>query len=133
MATGQSIADTIAIGGSIACALHCLALPLAILLLPSLAALPIADESFHYGMLAWILPTSVFALSIGCRRHRDFGVFGLGVFGLALLIGAAVFGHTLLGAGGEMAMTLAGAGVIGMSHLRNMSRCRDRDCGSRAV
>ena len=39
---------------------------------------------FH-GLLMWlILPTSILALGLGCRRHKDQFVIGLGILGLSL-------------------------------------------------
>lgn len=120
----QPLADKIAIGLSIACALHCLALPLVISLLPSLLALGLADEAFHRWMVLGVIPMSVMALSMGCRLHRRFTVIAVGGLGLLFLLAPLVLGHEMLGEWGERTVTLTGAFLIATSHLRNFELCR---------
>ena len=52
----QVSADKTAVVLSIACALHCLVLPLALVLMPSIATLSLADESFHQMLLLFVVP-----------------------------------------------------------------------------
>ena len=48
---GQRLFDGIAIGASILCMIHCLVLPVLIVLLPTLAAFFMMPEDFH----VWVL------------------------------------------------------------------------------
>ena len=59
-----------AIGASTFCLVHCLALPVLILLVPTLASFLALPENFHSMALAFAVPTSLFALTAGYRRHR---------------------------------------------------------------
>ena len=68
--TYRSTADKAAIGLSLLCALHCLALPLFLSLFPALVAIGFEDERFHLLMLVSVVPMSLFALTLGCRQHQ---------------------------------------------------------------
>ncbi|MGB1090477.1 MAG: MerC domain-containing protein [Oceanobacter sp.] len=124
----QNLSDRFAIGLSFLCTLHCLALPVAITLLPSLAALPMADESFHFWMLAVVIPISGFALFTGWRKHRSSAVLARGMTGLTLMILAVLIGHDLLGEAGEKGLTLLGAGLLAWAHWLNQKACRAQNC-----
>ena len=117
-------ADKAAISLSLLCALHCLATPVLITLLPSAIALKLDNELFHLWMLIGVVPTSIFGLTLGCREHRNFGVVGAGSVGIALMLGAVIVGNDLLGPYGERALTLIGAGFVSVSHIRNFIICR---------
>jgi hypothetical protein len=120
--------DKAAIGLSLVCAVHCLLLPVALAILPILAASTFTDESFHLWMLVAVLPTSLLALTIGCRHHRNISVMALGLPGLAILTLAALFGHEWFGESGEKIASLLGASLIALGHLRNHALCRQLQC-----
>lgn len=126
MINKQFFADRVAIGLSGLCVIHCLVLPLLIVVLPSLAALPFNDEKFHLWMIFAVIPVSIFALFLGCKRHNNYQVLAFGVIGLVLLV-AAVMGEELLGEVGEKALTLVGAAFIAFGHFRNYRLCQQRD------
>ena len=117
-------ADKAAISLSLLCALHCLATPVLITLLPSAIALKLDNELFHLWMLIGVVPISLFALTLGCKEHRNLGVAGAGTIGIALMCGAIILGNDLLGPFGERALTLIGAGFVTGSHIRNFIICR---------
>ena len=120
--------DKVAIGLSLFCAVHCLMLPVALVMLPALTSTTFGDEQFHQWMLVAVLPTSLLALTLGCRQHRRMDIMVIGLTGLAIMISAALFGHDLLGETGEKITTLLGASLIALSHVRNQSLCRRHDC-----
>lgn len=129
MNTVREITDKVSIGLSLMCAIHCLILPLILVLLPSLAALELDDEAFHIWMLVAVLPTSIFALTIGCKRHKRYHLLAIGVAGLTLLITAVLLGHELIGEYGEKILTLLGASLIATGHFFNFRLCRQHnDC-----
>ena len=117
-------ADKLAISLSFLCVVHCLATPVLITFLPSVIALRLEDELFHFWMLAGVVPISLFALTLGCNEHRDIVVVGVGAVGIILLCGAAMLGHGLLGPFGERVLTLLGGGLIILGHIRNFAMCR---------
>lgn len=131
MKTAQVITDKLAIGLSLACAIHCLALPVLLVLLPSMAALQLDNEAFHLWMIAAVLPSSVYALSIGCKQHKRYQLLFLGAIGLALLILALVLGEDRVGEDGEKMLTVAGAGFVAIGHWLNFRLCHaqsHKDC-----
>ena len=120
--------DKLAVSTSALCAIHCLSLPLLLGFLPALGTTIFGQESFHTMLLWLVIPLSLVALSMGCRKHKDLRVLLMGVAGLAVLIAAALMGHDLLGETGERVMTLIGASAIAVGHLRNYSLCRGVQC-----
>ena len=122
------ILDRIAIGLSVLCTAHCLALPFLLAIAPAAALLPFANESFHKILVLLAVPTSAVALYAGYREHRHWPIAAQGLFGLVLLVVAAVVGHDLFGETGETLGTVAGAVLIAVSHARNFVRCRASRC-----
>ncbi len=120
--------DKAAIGLSLVCAVHCLLLPVALVILPTLTASTFGDERFHQWMLMAVLPTSLLALTMGCRRHRNTSVMAMGLPGLAILTLAAFLGHDWLGESGEKIASLLGASLIALGHFRNHSLCKKIHC-----
>jgi hypothetical protein len=123
----QPLADQAAIGLSMLCAIHCLALPVTATLLPSVFALGFADEKFHIWLVIVVIPLSAFALTLGCRKHRKSGVLYLGVVGLLFLCLSPLVGHEILGEVAEKALTLIGATLVAAGHVKNFLLCREQD------
>ena len=124
----QANADKAAISLSVLCIIHCLALPLIVVLLPVLTALNLQDEAVHWWILGAVVPTSLYALTMGCKKHKDYSVMVLGFVGLAILIATPFLGHDLLGVSGESIFTTIGALNIAGGHLINHRLCRRSDC-----
>ncbi|MDC9724724.1 MAG: MerC domain-containing protein [Gammaproteobacteria bacterium] len=128
METLQTITDKLSISLSLLCAIHCLALPVILTLLPSLAALQLDNEAFHYWMVLAVIPTSIYALTMGCKRHKHFRLLLIGGAGLALLVLAVVLGEEAIGESGEKILTLLGATLVAIGHFWNFRLCRQQDC-----
>jgi len=120
--------DTAAVVLSGVCMLHCLALPIALTILPIVNVSLLDESTFHLIMMAVILPISIIALSIGCRQHKDKLTLVLGSTGLALLTITALFGHDLLGLAGERIVTSIGGLILAAAHIQNYRCCRNDDC-----
>ncbi len=120
----QLFTDKAAIGLSLLCAAHCLALPLLLVLVPSLTALQLDNEAFHMWMVFAVIPTSTYALTIGCKQHKRYRLLILGLLGLSCLILAVALGEALLGEIGEKALTVVGAGFIAYGHYKNYRLCQ---------
>ena len=120
--------DKVAIGLSLVCTLHCLLLPVAVVMLPALTASAFGDEGFHQWLLLAVLPTSLIALTMGCRKHRHLSVIAIGLPGLLVLFLAAFFGHDLLTEAGEKIASLLGTSLIAFGHLRNHALCKRFRC-----
>jgi len=124
----QAIADKAAISLSFICTVHCLALPLLVVLLPALAVFNLEDEASHLWMLAAVVPTSLFALTMGCKKHKKIAVMVFGLVGLAVLIAAVVLGHDILSETGEQVLLVSGAIIIALGHLKNHQLCKRSSC-----
>lgn len=124
MKTAQAVTDKLAIGLSLLCTIHCLALPLLLALLPSMAALQLDKEAFHMWMVIAVLPSSIYALSLGCKQHKRYRLFFLGSIGIALLILALALGEERIGETGEKILTVLGASFVAVGHWFNYRLCR---------
>ncbi len=124
----SSTIDTTAVGLSLACAAHCLLLPALLAFTPTLAATVFANENFHLWLLLAVIPTSLIALTLGCRQHRNHSVLALGAVGIALMCLAAILGHDLLGEITEKTLTLTGASLIAIGHIKNYQWCQQSNC-----
>ena len=127
MSHSQIMADKTAIGLSLLCALHCLALPLLVVFLPATVAVRLGGEAFHYWMVFTVIPVSAFALTLGCRRHGRYAIVLVGASGLGILCLSVAIGHEALGEVREKALTLLGASLIALGHLWNYRLCRQRE------
>lgn len=124
----QLVGDRAAIFLSTCCTIHCLALPFVLIAFPTLGATIVGDEQFHTLLLWMVLPASVLALALGCRRHKDFFVIGFGISGLFVLVISGIWGHVVLGEMEERIVTTLGSVVLVLGHLRNHRLCRHNKC-----
>ena len=127
LGSSQIFTDKMAISLSLACAIHCLVLPVVIVLLPSIAAWNIADEAVHLWILAAVIPTSIYALTLGCRKHKRYRLFALGIVGLSFLIAAVTVVEHMMGETGEKVFTSIGSAIIAFGHYWNFRLCQQRD------
>ncbi len=123
MKTTVALTDKVAIGLSMVCTLHCLALPMLLVVLPSAVALPLDNEAFHLWMIIAVIPTSVYALTLGCRQHKRYRLLILGITGLAMLITALLLEGTGIGEVSEKPLTVLGAALIAIGHGFNYRLC----------
>jgi hypothetical protein len=110
------------------CMLHCLVFPLLVTLFPIVQGSLLEEKYFHLIMLVFILPTSLIALTVGCRLHRDTLTIVLGAIGLTTLAITAFWGHELFGLSGERVVTTIGGLVLASAHIQNFRCCRHVDC-----
>lgn len=111
--------DGFALCASSLCTLHCLGLPLLFALLPAFASRIDPGESFHLVMLALAVPTSLFALVQGFRRHGGRGPMLLGIAGLLLMSIGALLAETALA---ETLWTVTGSLLLAGAHILNGRR-----------
>lgn len=78
--------DRIGAFASFACAIHCLAAPIVLILLPSFA--PIwTDPAAHIMLAVLVVPLAIISLSFGYRQHRRLPIPLVAGVGLVLIIG----------------------------------------------
>lgn len=114
----RNLSDSLAIGVSFACLIHCLALPVAIALLPAWSAWLHVPESFHLWVFAFALPFSVGVLIKAARGRFRFGPLWLGAAGLCVMgLGLLVSDPVL-----EAIVTSSGALLLASAHVLNWRR-----------
>jgi hypothetical protein len=131
MNTTQTITDRLAIGLSLMCVIHCLAITSLLSLLPSMVALPLDNEAFHRWMVVAVIPSSVYALTLGCKQHKRYRLLIWGSIGLILLVIAVVLGEERIAETGEKILTVLGAGFVAVGHWFNFRLCqkqKNTDC-----
>ena len=109
--------DRVAIFLSGLCLVHCLALPIALLLGSVFGVWLEATETHtHWILFGLAAPVSIWALSRGDREQRSLLTLSLGLGGLVLmLVGVShLFGHEW-----EIALTVIGVSGVLVAHIRN--------------
>ena len=105
-----------ALGAALLCLFHCLALPLLLVTLPSFDRLLVLPPSIHLWLLAFAVPTSLFALVTGVLKHRNPAPLVGGAAGLILIaLGAIVFA----GLPTETSVTVLGSLTLVAAHIAN--------------
>jgi hypothetical protein len=123
MARKDDLIEGIAVGATIACLVHCLALPLLFAIVPVISAVLPIPEHFHVIALALAIPATGGALFAGYRRHRLAAPLMAGTAGLVLLtLGATHWEATPF----ETPVTVLGSLAIAAAHLANWRYRRAR-------
>jgi hypothetical protein len=112
--------DGFAIALSGLCLVHCLIIPVAIVVMPALSSVVLGTETtVHWIFLTLALPTSCWALLRGFRRRRKPGALIAGLVGLLLMfLGVS---H-LLDPELEVPLTLVGVSMVVVAHVLNLRR-----------
>ncbi|MEM9174382.1 MAG: MerC domain-containing protein [Myxococcota bacterium] len=124
----RPLADLVGIVGSTLCALHCLIVPISLVVGPIGLLSAVQDEFFHRALLFIVVPAAALAFTTGCLQHRDRRVFFLGVGGLLLLTASLTVLHDWIGENGERIAALTAAALLITAHVRNFRLCRSDDC-----
>jgi hypothetical protein len=115
--------DRLGAGISLACAVHCLAMPLVLALVASAATV----EHWNHWLEGLIILSStvvgVTAAVHGYRRHGDRWVPGV----VAVAVSALLGGHWLAPAALELPLVVGGGLLLAGAHLRNLLLCRNAD------
>ena len=90
----KQFSDKLSICLSLCCILHCIALPVIILMIPSIASLWINNEKVHVILVLFAVPISLFAMAKSLRIHHNYKCISLAVIGLSLLV-SAIFMHDI--------------------------------------
>ena len=88
----QAYRDWLGVTASVACAIHCAAMPFVVGFLPLLGLSFLADPSFHKWMVGICLGLALLAFVPGWRRHRGLTPAIIGLCGLSLISIAAFAG-----------------------------------------
>jgi hypothetical protein len=112
----QDIIEGLAVGATLACLVHCIALPVILAALPALSSIVPIPATFHILALAFAVPATGGALYVGYRHHRLAAPLLVGGAGLVLLaLGVLHWGETPL----ETPVTILGSLLIAGAHIAN--------------
>ena len=123
----QKIFDTIGLTISGTCVMHCLFAPVTLILLPVFGLTVSQEEVLHEIFLYLIVPSAIIAITMGCKKHKDYSVAILATTGIILLVYAVVTHDNNTEQTVEV-LTLFGSALVVLSHLRNFSLCRQNNC-----
>ena len=133
----KQLSDKVSICLSLCCIIHCIALHLLILMIPSLSSFWINSENVHILLVILAVPISLLAMGKSLRIHHNYKCILLAGIGLILLI-LAIFMHDLnfglenehhehshddhggLGETLETIFTVIGGGILLSAHFLNM-------------
>ena len=125
MIRSVSFVDRFAIGVSALCIAHCLLLPILLVALPVLGQSLLGSESLHVLLVYAVMPSSLFALSIGCSQHKRASFMLFGILGITLLVLGISVEILGLDHDWEQRFTLCGALMIAFAHVGNFQKCRE--------
>lgn len=120
----SALFDSLGMATSWLCLLHCLGLPLTLLILPALGAHLCHDDKTHLLLAGWVFVFAVLSMLPEKNRRKDETVIYLMVTGLCIVL-TATFGTTF-GLSESIEIPLITAGnllVIAAHHLNRSQRC----------
>ncbi|NND71343.1 MAG: MerC domain-containing protein [Rhodothermales bacterium] len=109
------------------CVVHCLALPVAVSLLPMWTTMLDVHNWLHPLFAILLIPTTIIAGLAGYRRHSSKFIAGLLATGLLIILVTGVLMHEELGTTREIVFTSIGSVVLIVGHLMNW-RARHNSC-----
>lgn len=121
--------DWLGIVASIACAIHCAAMPFVIAYLPMLGLSFLADEAFHKWMALICFLIAICAFVPGLRKHRSWVPVGIGAIGLGIITFAAfgLEGECCSACAEESQNTTAVANESGCDDCEECAQCKATD------
>ena len=117
-AEANSNVDRFAIALSGLCLLHCLFIPVIVVLAPAFSSVVLGTETtVHWLFLALAVPTSCWALLRGFRKRRRTGALVSGLVGLIVMfLGVSHLFHPTL----EVPLTVVGVSLVVIAHVLNL-------------
>lgn len=110
--------DVVGSTASLCCAVHCIALPLVITLLPVLGLGFLSSEGFEWGMIAVSITLATLALCWGRRVHGNSRT----LYAIPVAVLLFIFAQTFHGDGHWICMALGGT-ALAAGHLLNRRLC----------
>jgi uncharacterized membrane protein YfcA len=116
--------DTIGIGASTLCAIHCALLPFVLAFAPTVAHFLPGDEVVHRTLACLLAAVGLIAFRAGYKVHRRKIVLVLLATGIAGVTVGAYVGFLLPSHLWEVGITLVGGGFLILAHTLNRTLCR---------
>jgi hypothetical protein len=115
--------DTIGVGASTLCLIHCVLTPIALSLAPVLSEFLPGDTAVHRVVIALVVAIGLLAFIPGYRKHRKFIVFLPMVAGV-WAIGLGAFGASFMGPLADKCITILGSTLVITAHGLNRTFCK---------
>ena len=115
----RSSIDSVGASLSMACAIHCMAVPFLIAILPFWGMGFLVAEGFGQGIVFCSVFLATGSLCWGFKLHRKWG-------GMVALVSGAIMifaGHLLVDETYEMPLSVVGAACLAAAHLMNRQLC----------
>ena len=123
----QKFFYTVGIALSGTCLIHCLFVPISLILVPLLGITITNEHTVHEVFLSVILPAALIAITMGCRKHKDYNVFFMAGVGILVLFSAVIY-HDSLGDIWVRVLSAIGSSILIFSHIRNYVLCHKDGC-----
>ena len=114
--------DRFAIALSGLCLLHCLAIPVVVVLVPAFSSVVLGTETtVHWIFLALAIPISCWALLRGFKRRHHLPALSSGLVGLLVMfLGVSHLFNPVL----EVPLTVLGVSLVVVAHILNLRGTR---------
>jgi len=107
------------------CIVHCIALPLLVLMAPAIGTLFFVGEgATHAVLLGLVLMAAGMSFIPGYKVHKHKGPLALSLSGIGFLLGATFLAHDLLGHHWEPILAICGSGQLIAAHWLNHIKCK---------
>ena len=116
----HELADTTGACLSVACAVHCLAMPLLVTVLPLIGLGFLANESAELVLITGAIVLAIGSLAWGVRHHRSWRAFLILIVALAFIATA----RTAVEGTFEVVFYSIGAILLASAHLVNRYLCK---------
>ena len=103
---------------SIACLLHCTALPLLSMIAP-LTTSYLKEEWIHFLLLSFLIPVAIFSFVKGKNIHMIYNPIIIGIIGISCLI-LAIFSESFASHEWEKYLTIIGSFCLILAHGLNI-------------
>jgi len=120
----SNFADKVSLCLSLSCVVHCIGLPILVLMIPSISSLWINDELIHFLIVVIALPTSIYALIKVFGKNKNYKCFECYKCIILMSIGfILLFSVFLLNDYDEFVeklVTIIGATTLAAAHVFNI-------------
>lgn len=123
--------DIAGVGISVLCMLHCIAVPVVLVLFPAIGAAVVPHEDqTHAFLLAFILGVAGFAFFTGYRVHGQKKPVIWMAVGVIIVTYASFFAHEQLGHNWEPVVAIIGSLALIRAHILNhkCKICEEHEC-----
>ena len=107
------------------CVVHCIALPLLVLMAPAIGTFFFAGEGItHVVLFGLVLAAAGMSFIPGYKVHKHAAPLGFSLSGIAFLAGATFLAHDWLGHHWEPLLAICGSAQLIFAHWLNHIKCK---------